>query len=124
MLKNIVRPEEEKIVEHVVEFYYEDGQGGYSFPCDENGKPDFDDMTEGAIKNYHMCMDNPQKFGSYNKMRTRVRYFKPSSYGTCHCGNTVYFENEYMGACQCDKCGQWYNLFGQELLPPEQWGEY
>lgn len=26
-----------------------------------------------------------------------------------------------MGACQCPKCGKWYNIFGQALLDPEFW---
>lgn len=39
---------------------------------------------------------------------------------TCHCGCIVWlssFTNE------CDKCGQLYNAFGQELAPPNQWDE-
>jgi hypothetical protein len=28
-----------------------------------------------------------------------------------------------MGANECPHCGQWYNVFGQELLPPDQWEE-
>ena len=27
-----------------------------------------------------------------------------------------------MGAFEC-ACGQWYNMFGQELNPPEDWEE-
>ena len=36
---------------------------------------------------------------------------------------TVYLYDRYRAACQCPKCGRWYNLFGQELLPPEMWEE-
>lgn len=49
--------------------------------------------------------------------------YKPPAYGTCHCGGTVELTDEYMGACECPNCGQWYNLFGQELLPPDMWEE-
>lgn len=31
--------------------------------------------------------------------------------------------NQYQGACPCPKCGQWYNLFGQELINPQYWEE-
>lgn len=39
---------------------------------------------------------------------------------TCHCGCVVWlsgFTNE------CDKCGQLYNAFGQELSSPSNWDE-
>jgi hypothetical protein len=29
-----------------------------------------------------------------------------------------------MGACQCENCGQWYNIFGQELIDPEYWEDW
>ncbi len=47
-------------------------------------------------------------------------YTKPAV-GRCECGAEVELRNQYMGACECSGCGRWYNLFGQELLPPEQW---
>jgi hypothetical protein len=32
-------------------------------------------------------------------------------------------EDQYYAACQCPKCGQWYNIYGQHLRPPEEWIE-
>ena len=43
-------------------------------------------------------------------------------YGICpSCGRRVYFGGSgcacLSGRAECD-CGKWYNLFGQEILPP------
>lgn len=41
-------------------------------------------------------------------------------YGICpRCGRRVYLGG-YMGMTECE-CGQWYNVFGQALKPPEDW---
>lgn len=42
------------------------------------------------------------------------------AHGTCSCGREVFLWDQYQGACECE-CGKWYNLFGQELVPPEYW---
>lgn len=47
-------------------------------------------------------------------------YREPNS-GVCHCGHRIELYNEYLGACECPYCGQWWNIFGQELKPVEQW---
>lgn len=49
-------------------------------------------------------------------------------YGICPiCGSRVYFScgrwRAADGVTECD-CGQWYNVFGQALKPPEEWEEY
>ena len=49
------------------------------------------------------------------------RKIKDPAHGTCVCGSEVYLYNQYMGACECENCGRWYNLFGQEIMPPEMW---
>lgn len=41
----------------------------------------------------------------------------------CDCGEEFPLENQYLGACECPGCGQWYNLFGQELNDPSTWSE-
>ena len=38
-----------------------------------------------------------------------------------HCGAEFYLQDEYLGACECPRCGQWFNLFGQELTDPRGW---
>lgn len=37
-----------------------------------------------------------------------------------NCEATVYLTNPI--ASSCGKCGTYYNGFGNELAPPEQWG--
>lgn len=46
-------------------------------------------------------------------------------YGICPCcGRRVCLGGNgfapYMGLVECE-CGQWYNIFGQPLKPPEEW---
>lgn len=123
MLINIVRPERKLVVKYGLRFYV-DKNGGCEFPCDADGNIDVNNMTEAAIKNYSYCLDHPEKFPyAYNKVATYRYWVKDNPYGTCKCGEVVELWNEYMGACQCPKCGKWYNLFGQELLPPSEWGD-
>ena len=38
-----------------------------------------------------------------------------------HCGEEFYLQDEYLGACECPRCGQWFNLFGQEVTDPSSW---
>jgi len=41
---------------------------------------------------------------------------------TCkNCGNKFILRDQYMGACDCPECGQWYNIFGQQLKNPKYW---
>ena len=97
MLTNIIRGE--YVTEVRYELAFDDGYGnGYGFPCDANGVVD-GGLTSDALRN----LEEDQ--------------------GTCRCGETVYLHDQYRAACQCQKCGRWYNLFGQELLPPEMWEE-
>ena len=106
-----------------VEFFI-DRSGGLSFPCDENGNPDFESMTPAAVRNYENAMQHPEKYPyCFNEVRSFTERRREESHGKCHCGETVWLTNQYMGACQCPKCGQWYNLFGQELNPPDMWEE-
>lgn len=118
MLRNIIRGERKTIVEHEMVFFY-DNTGGFSFPCDENGNV-LPLKYQAAVENLEWCRSHPEEFSIIEIRHHRRSWREPDS-GTCHCGERVELVNEYCGACQCPKCGQWYNLFGQELLPPEEW---
>lgn len=118
MLKNYVE-ETEVSREYYREFTYLDGCGGFSFPCDRDGKP-AEDMNECAKANYAWAMAHPEQFSEYNEFRVEVNRFT-RRHGTCSCGTEVDLWDQYYGACQCPKCGQWYNLFGQSLVSPEYW---
>lgn len=121
MLQNIVPRRPEEIVEYSIDFMYEKNCG-LGFDCDENGNIEF--ACEAAKANYEYAMSHPEEYPyCFNKLTKRTRTFVNPAYGTCYCGNTVTLENEYMGACQCSKCGRWYNLFGQMLKDPKYWEE-
>lgn len=121
MIQNYIPAQNRIVTEcHLV---FDDGCGnGYWFPCDESGKV-FDDLNQAALENHNWCLKNPDRFVRFNKVVKDSWTVRDAAYGTCHCGNRVDLYDMYYGACQCDKCGQWYNLSGQELLPPEDWQE-
>lgn len=120
MLSNIQNSEYES--ETSYERVFDDGTGnGFWFPCFEDGKLK-PDMSNDAMTNFNWCMENPDLFVRFNKIVSTTRRFRVPAHGRCSCGNEVYLQDEYYGACQCEKCGKWYSLSGQELLPPDQWG--
>ena len=122
MLNNYVPKKYYTVMRYEVVF--DDGcNNGFGFPCDEHGNL-LEGLTEAAINNYQWCLAHPKKFTRFNKLIGYECRTYDNAHGTCDCGNKVELFNEYMGACQCEKCGQWYNLFGQKLLPPTMWNEW
>jgi predicted RNA-binding Zn-ribbon protein involved in translation (DUF1610 family) len=41
----------------------------------------------------------------------------------CSCGETIELYDQYLGACDCPNCGQWYSMSGQALIKPQYWEE-
>ena len=116
----VIRGESKEKVNYGLRFFYDDN-GGFEFPCDENGNL-LDVVTDGARKNYKWCLENPGEFQIFNKVIKHTKTYREPNTGICDCcGETVTLVNEYMGACSCPKCGQLYNLFGQKLKSPETW---
>lgn len=117
MIKNY-KPSEIKVnVEYSIDFDYHD-HGGYSFSCDENGNL----LNPCANENYKWCMEHPEEFKNFNHFMKRTYRYRAPAHGTCHCGREIELYDQYCGACECD-CGQWYNLFGEEILSPSEWQE-
>ena len=50
--------------------------------------------------------------------------YKEYNSGICHCGKRIDLFNQYQGACECPYCGQWWNIWGQELKDVSEWKEY
>lgn len=101
---------------------FDDGHyDGFAFPCDENGNVSIN--NPGAEQNYKYCLEHPEKFSRFNKVVEYNDHYTEPAVGICECGEEFELHNEFYGACQCPKCGLWYNLFGQELLPPSCWEE-
>ena len=121
MLNNLVPSEYIEINEYSIDFNDNDG-GGFTFPCDERGII-LKDMPEAAQKNYKWCIENANRFVEAGVFTHHKRHYREPAHGKCKCGAEVYLVDEYMGACECPECGRWYNMFGQELNPPEMWEE-
>lgn len=123
MLKNYIPVSYHTVIEY--ELVFVDGcKNGYAFPCDANGKLlQSEEENPCAHANLRRCLEHPEKFERFNKIVKYERIGKDNAHGTCSCGNEVELWDQYIGACQCGKCGKWYNLFGQELVPPEHWEE-
>lgn len=119
MLRDIVRGE--RVTEITYELTFDRGDGGgFCFPCDEAGN--VGELSQAAMENLKWCQQHPQVFTRAGVITPIRRTWREPDRGTCVCGRTVYLENQYMGACECE-CGRWYNLFGQSLLPPDQWND-
>lgn len=114
----------EIIEEDVKEYHlvYESAHGyGYSFPCDKMGHVLLDECPypDTAKKSLAYCKAHPEKWSKNGDVVTLIRH---NRYGICpYCGHKINFcGSGYMGAFDCE-CGKWYNRFGQELVPPEDW---
>lgn len=121
MLKNYTPRQRCEMVGRSLDFTDQYGNG-FSFDCDENGNPEFE--TAAARRSYEYAMDHPEMFpAKFNEVVTRRWSYMQPAHGTCRCGENVQLTDDYMGACKCEKCGQWYNMYGDELIDPEYWEE-
>jgi len=121
MLKDF-RPRERKIEAQYEILFYDSESGGFAFQCDKDWN--IKTTNECALKNYNYCMEHPEEFPYYwNEKNVWYHTYTENANGICECGNRVYLWDQYLGACECEKCGRWYNLFGQELSNPETWSE-
>ncbi len=99
----------------------DDDTCGYIFPANSDETPAFDKMGEEAKRNFYECALN---FDLYNRwFEEREHTVVEPAVGLCHCGAEVELDADYSyhGAVRCEKCGQWYNIFGQKLIDPEYW---
>lgn len=117
MLK-IIKEREPQIVKDFAIVYDDEHGTGFIFHCDEHGK--IKDLPEEAQANFEYCKAHPEEFARAGEMIDNSYTYIEPAHGMCACGEEIILEG-YHGVCQCPKCGRWYNLFGQELLPPDQW---
>ena len=100
---------------------FDDGHhNGFAFPCTETGEPM---LTDCNRSNYEFCMAHPERFVRFNKVVKDSWRYRQNARGTCYCGEEIELYDQYLGACQCEKCGQWWNMSGQALVPPSEWEE-
>ena len=111
--------ERQRSTEKITELnFYKDGELCAGFDLDKDMNPVF--HCKEAEKNYNSLMSNPDYTSEYF---TYNHSYTENAKGKCHCGEIIELYDEYMGACECPKCGRWYNLFGQELNPPTTWSD-
>ena len=117
----------ERKVRYEKEYYInfdckDDHSCGFIFPANSDETPALDKMTEEAKMNYYACEASTNKFDRWFEEReVRVVDY---AVGKCKCGHEVELVDEaWMGAVQCEKCGKWYNIYGQELVDPKYWEE-
>lgn len=115
----VIRGKTETVTSYDLQFFF-DETGGYGFECDEKGNV-LNTDNECAMRNYEWCLNHPEEFEIFNHIVKNTRTIREPDHGICKCGEKVWLTNEYMGACECPNCGQWYNLFGQELVHPKYW---
>ena len=103
---------------------YSDSEGaGYAFDCDKYGNPlPFDNEIIKA--NYYKCLNGEMEGVEFCGIDEVVSSYTENAIGKCSCGNVMELENEYFGACECKKCGQWYGVTnGERFHRPDQWQE-
>lgn len=135
MLKIISQRHKETHAQFRLQFDLKDEPkgNGYSFPllkksktpvpCKEIAPLEYIECSEKECswwKNYLKIKDDREHYNEPYIYTEKREWIEPAK-GICHCGETVYLTDEYMGACQCGNCGQWYNMFGQEINNPDEW---
>lgn len=124
MIKDFKLGEYVEETTYEVQFYY-DKSGGFAFPCDKDGSLIVTENTNpAAIENYHWALENPDKFKwCFNRVVERKHHWREPNTGICNCGKRIELVNEYLGACECPHCGQWWSLSGQMLNPVRTWSD-
>lgn len=121
----IVRERKQVNEKHWVhEFWWETPLGGgYSFDVAPNGEL-LAVAPKEARANYEYALTLPfvngRQLYDAGVKEHKNTYVEPAV-GRCRCGELVTLAPYYMGATSCPKCGQWYNVTGQELIPPQYW---
>lgn len=118
MLKIIKERELKEETYYTYDFNRNNGSG-FTFPCNENGEVKLNKCNK---ESYEFCLKHRKDFAWEGVIKHKISYWEPAV-GQCSCGEKLLIEAQYMGAFQCPKCKQWYNLFGQKLLPPNEWEE-
>lgn len=99
---------------------------GYAFPCDKDGQVLWDNLSYPEVVRERLayCKAHPDRWTKESRDGLVKEVITWERYGICPCcGREVYFYGSgYIGAYEC-ACGQWYNAFGQEIKPPDEWGD-
>lgn len=104
---------------HDHSFKWRDGEGGFSFPCDEKGNVYIEKLQPLAREHYEKCISGEYDVIDNGIEVYRWNYTEPAI-GECMCGEEV----ELFGFTNtCESCERDYNMSGQLLASREYWGE-
>lgn len=90
---------------------------GLAFPVKE-GKVILNNPA--AVENFNYAILHPEEYEDLGVITQKQTYWQDAK-AICECGHEIFLHDSYYGADKCEFCGRWHNLFGHELLPPEQW---
>lgn len=93
--------------------YKNDPDAGFSFPVDEV-------LSEEGKANLEYCKSHPDELIDMG-IENYGWWYTENATAECECGQIIPLWDEYLGACECEHCGRWHNLFGQELKNPSAW---
>ena len=110
-----IRPRQSKTDTWYEYSYWNDANGGFGFPCDENGCVDVDSLPKEARKNYEYCTSHQDEFQSHGWTKYDNTYNEPALVKCSNCGTEFNADMNGWGEVECPECGQLYNGFGQEL---------
>ena len=114
----IIRERERKVISWYEINFYAEGEICSGYQCDKDGNILKDKNTDCAYKNYLKDINN---LNLKHYVKKWERHYTENALYRCDCGEEFELFDEYLGSCQCPKCGQWVNLFGQNLSNPETW---
>lgn len=102
----------------------ESDSSAYSFPCDEFGFIQLEDLAPTARANLRLLLTagviGDQKYGVGRIVeRVFLTQHRERARLLCDCGNAVYLGG-FTNTC---RCGADYNMSGSRLAPRSQWGE-
>lgn len=112
----------ERITKTWYELVFDDGHwNGLCFPCDKDGN--LLTTNEAALENYEWARQHPEKYKRFAEIIERETTYREENSGICNCGKRIELFNQYLGGCECPYCGQWWNVWGQELNNPSTWSD-
>ena len=96
---------------------------GFGFPCDEQGNLGDENgpLSALALANYAACLAgeiNGHKMLDRGIKRYENTYTEPAIIECGDCGRVVILDYDGVD-CECGRC---YNIFGQALSDPSNWG--
>jgi hypothetical protein len=109
----------EEIEYYIFYEWAEQLDAGFMFPCNQDGDINFNEMEQVALDNYDKCESGEYEVVYQGLRRSVNRYWEPAI-GECSCGHEVVLESN---TNQCEACGSYYNMGGQQLSDPSSWGE-